>query len=65
MRGIAETIRGNFAVKAFKPEIELRASFGAGVLDAGLSLDKNLTLIDNALYAAKERGRDQVVMVGD
>jgi GGDEF domain-containing protein len=65
VRSMAETVRGKVADKAFKPGIELRASFGAGVLDAGLSLDKNLTLIDNALYAAKECGRDQVVMVGD
>ena len=43
VRSMAETVRGKVADKAFKPGIELRASFGAGVLDAGLSLDKRST----------------------
>ena len=64
VRSMAETVRGKVADKAFKPGIELRASFGAGVLDAGLSLDKNLTLIDNALTPLRSVGVIRLLWLG-
>jgi diguanylate cyclase (GGDEF)-like protein len=41
--------------------LQVTASFGVGQLAAGQDLDALIDLVDKALYAAKQAGRDRVV----
>ncbi len=42
-------------------KIEISATFGVGEYKKELSLNKNLTLIDNALYKGKSEGKNRVI----
>ena len=63
---IAERIRRNikkFPIKCGEFLISVTATFGVGEYNRNLTLNKNLTLIDNALYEGKASGRDCIVRV--
>ncbi len=42
-------------------KIGISAPFGVGEYKKELSLNKNLTLIDNALYKGKSEGKNRVI----
>ena len=65
---LAERLRGALAaepIDAFGAELALTASFGVAQLRAGETYDELYARTDAALYRAKDRGRDTVVVDGD
>ena len=65
---VAEKLRVMLATQAFAlddgREIGITASFGVSVLGAGESLDQLIRQADEALYAAKHKGRNRVERAG-
>lgn len=59
---LAAAVRGKEIVWDTQP-IHLTMSFGVGAFCAGCSIDEFIQQVDNALYAAKNAGRDRVVKV--
>lgn len=57
---LAAAVRGKEIVWDTQP-IHLTMSFGVGAFCAGCSIDEFIQQVDNALYAAKNAGRDRVV----
>lgn len=57
---LAAAVRGKEIVWDNQP-IHLTMSFGVGAFCAGCSIDEFIQQVDNALYAAKNAGRDRVV----
>jgi diguanylate cyclase (GGDEF)-like protein len=65
-RLFAEAIRTGFSASDFSEDITWRVTLSAGIAQCreGESLQAVIARADNALYAAKAQGRDQVVAVG-
>lgn len=59
---LAAAVRGKEIVWDTQP-IHLTMSFGVGAFCTGCSIDEFIQQVDNALYAAKNAGRDRVVKV--
>ena len=59
---VAEKLRREVASADFFPGRRISISIGVGELVAGEDRDQWMKRIDGALYAAKDRGRDQVVV---
>ncbi|MFE8033072.1 diguanylate cyclase [Thiohalocapsa marina] len=61
---VAEKLRAELAAATFATIGSLSASFGVGQLRPGETLDAWIKRVDDALYAAKHAGRNQVVIAG-
>ena len=62
-RYIAERLRRQISENNFGKANKITASFGVTTYELGQSLEKTLFRMDNALYQAKEKGRDLVVVL--
>jgi len=62
---VAEKLRAAVAAEPFADDIALTVSLGVAVSAGGEPLDAVLDRADRALYAAKDAGRNRVVLDGD
>lgn len=62
-RHIAERLRGQISDNNFGKVNKITVSFGVTTYELGQSLEETLSRMDNALYQAKEKGRDLVVVL--
>ena len=61
LKALTNRLRASIADTTFGNGLEITASFGFGMLNPAMSIDRNITKIDNALYQAKKSGRDCAV----
>ncbi|BFM21628.1 GGDEF domain-containing protein [Gilvimarinus japonicus] len=62
---IAEKLRAMIAEHKFDGELQVTASFGVATLTGGRSVEQLFKAADDALYQAKEKGRNRVLKEGD
>ncbi|MEQ6886980.1 GGDEF domain-containing protein [Salicola sp. Rm-C-2C1-2] len=65
MKAVVQGLRQKIRSTLTSPDGPVTASFGAAHLEGDESWENWLKRADNALYQAKERGRDCVVIAGD
>lgn len=61
LKALADRLRTAIAEATFSSGLEVTASFGFGMLNPTVSIDRNITQIDDALYQAKKSGRNRAV----
>ena len=61
LKALANRLHAAISETTFSSGFEVTASFGFGMLDPNVSIDRNLTRIDAALYQAKKLGRNCAV----
>lgn len=59
---VAERLRQKIASHRFDPRFKVTCSFGVSEFVSGMSFDYLISKADEALYAAKERGKNQTVL---
>lgn len=62
LKALANRLREAIAEATFSSGLEVTASFGFGMLNPAVSIDRNITKIDDALYQAKKSGRNCAVV---
>jgi two-component system cell cycle response regulator len=61
LEALANSLREAISEATFSSGLEVTASFGFGMLNPVVSIDRNITKIDDALYQAKKSGRNCAV----